>query len=242
MSDQIICGDCLEVMPTLEDRSVDMILADLPYGVTACKWDTPLPLGKLWEEFTRIAKPNAAMVFTAQQPFTSQLIYSNQKAFRYCLVWEKTHVAGFLNAKRMPLRKHEDIIVFYPRLPTYNPQGTVSGKFRNGRFRENEQHKVYGRLETWKYKKYSGVGNYPTSIIKISNPTIKGHLHGTQKPVALFEYLIRTYTNEGDTVLDPTAGSGTTAIACRKTGRQYICIEKEAEYCAIAEKRIAEML
>jgi site-specific DNA-methyltransferase (adenine-specific) len=233
----------MEVMPTIPDKSVDMVLADLPYGVTACKWDTPLPLKDLWVRFERIVKHNAAIVFTAKQPFTTALINANPQWFRYSLVWDKVQPKGHLTAKKVPLRVHEDLLLFYGKAPSYNPQ------------------KKYGQKE-WRYvghddtttvystKRKPGTNSsterYPTSIIHIpaiGNPSrYKNGGHPTQKPVALFEYLIRTYTNEGDTVLDPTCGSGTTAVACRKTNRHYICIEKESEYCAIAEKRLMEML
>lgn len=242
MVDEILCGDCLEVMPTLEDKSVDMVLADLPYGVTACKWDTPLPLDDLWSEWLRICK--GAIVLTGTQPFTTTLIDSNRELFRYSLVWDKLIPRGFLNANRIPMRCHEDIIIFYEQFKTYNPQKEkgipLSWKASKNYIDKNKTYQ--GANTDGNRTNYST--RFPRSIIRVMGVinNSKEKSHPTQKPVALFEYLIRTYTNEGDTVLDPTAGSGTTAVACHKSNRHYICIEKEPEYCAIAEKRLAEML
>jgi len=240
MIDTIICGDCLEIMPTLEDKSVDMILADLPYGVTACKWDTTLDLDLIWNEWRRICK--GAIVCTATQPFGSTLINSNIKQFRYELIWEKNYSINFLSANRQPLRNHENILVFYDRQPVYNPQ------FKNGEpYTKKEKDNrprtsnADNRHKIPRTKKCYDGRRYPKSVMKFKNANHNSK-HPKQKPVALFEYLIKTYTNEGDTVLDPTAGSGTTAVACKRSNRHYICIEKEEEYCAIAEKRLKEML
>jgi len=236
MIDTIICGDCLEVMPTIPDNSVDMVLADLPYGVTHCKWDSVIPLNLLWPEWLRICK--GAMVFTAMQPFTSTLVMSNPKWFSHDLIYYKPTTTGFLNANRMPLRAHEHILIFGKGL-TFNPQFT-KGKPNNSRGTYEEyKGDIYGDHN--KKRSAPTTKKYPRSVIRFNRPP-PPLLHPTQKPVALFEYLIRTYTNEGDTVLDPTCGSGTTAVACRKSNRHYICIEKEQEYCAIAETRIAEIL
>jgi site-specific DNA-methyltransferase (adenine-specific) len=232
-------------MPTIEDKSVDMILADLPYGVTACKWDTPLPLGELWKEWWRVCK--GLVVLTAAQPFATTLISSNSDTFRYDLVWDKRRVSGFLNAQRAPLRAHENVLVFTQKQPTYNPQKTKEARkahqrnFKSG----NNKQECYGTRST--VNESSPELRFPTSVIRINalvNNSTERQVgqHPTQKPVALFEYLIRTYTNEGDTVLDPTCGSGTTAVACKRSNRHYICIEKEAEYCKIAERRVKEML
>jgi len=246
MIDTIICGDCLEVMPTIPDKSVDMVLADLPYGVTACKWDTPLPLDDLWCEWLRICK--GAIVLTGTQPFTSKLVMSQPKLFKYEWIWDKGRGTNFLLARKMPMKRHENVLVFYNGSHNYNPQMVEregDGKKRFARHygprKPSEQYQVTTRKEQMRNELA-----LPHTLLRFnpvnSNQFKKNYAHATQKPVALFEYLIRTYTNEGDTVLDPTCGSGTTSVACRKSNRHYICIEKEPEYCKIAEKRIAEML
>jgi len=233
-------GDCLELMKQIEDKSVDMILCDLPYGTTACKWDTIIPFKELWEQYKRIIKDNGAIVLTASQPFTSVLVISNIEMFKYCWYWLK-NPTGFLNAKKMPMKKIEDICVFYKKLPTYNPQGlkSINKIIKNGKSKQIRTDTGIsthngGRLPTeWKQE----FTNYPNQELRFNND--KG-LHPTQKPVALFEYLIKTYTNEDDLVLDNCAGSGTTAIACIHTKRNWIGIEKEKEYFEIAKKRIEE--
>ena len=214
-----------------------MILADLPYGVTACKWDTPLPLDELWKEWLRICK--GVIVLTSTQPFTARLIMSQPKLFKHEWIWEKKVAGNYANAKRSPLRNNEHISVFSVNDYTYNPlpkRLTEAGiaRYKYGVNRTTSE--VYGGKKRVTPPQEIEYG-YPKSIIKFNLEN--GRSHPTQKPVALFEYLIRTYTNEGDLVLDPTAGSGTTAVACRKSNRHYICIEKEPEYCAIAEKRLA---
>ena len=237
MIDTIICGDCLEVMPTIPDNSIDMVLADLPYGVTHCRWDTRLPLEDIWSQWLRLC--NGAIILTATQPFASNLVMSKPDLFSHDLIFQKQTPVGFLNANRMPLRSHEHILIF-GKVKTYNPQFT-EGERNHLRGITPQRYKpsVYGSHD----KERSPLTNkkYPKSVIKFKRPQYP-LLHQTQKPTELFEYLIRTYTNEGDTVLDPTCGSGTTAVACRKTNRHYICIEKEPEYCAIAERRVKEML
>ena len=238
---QIICGDCLEVMKDMPDKSVDMILCDLPYGTTACKWDTIIPFEPLWEQYKRLIKDNGAIVLTASQPFTSALVMSNPKMFRYGYVWTKSKPSGFQNAKIMPMKKHEDILVFYHKQPVYNQQNLVKLEtpIKSGRerARNSEQHclGVAGKLE----HKTTHTG-WQDSILHFANPSGKGHLHPTQKPVALFEYLIKTYTNEGEIVLDNCIGSGTTAIAAHNTGRKFIGIEKEPKYVEIARKRLEQ--
>ena len=252
MIDTIICGDCLEVMPTIPDKSVDMVLADLPYGVTACKWDTPLPLVDLWKQFQRVAKPNAAMVFTATQPFSSRLVMSKPELYKHEWIWEKDKGFNFRTVGYNPYNVHEHIIIFSDAAATftnndkslnYNPQFEKGKPYNHcARSKSGVTQFKMGSYEKGNIRsriKNDGL-RYPRSVIKFT--TQRHSVTPTQKPVALFEYLIRTYTNEGDLVLDPTAGSGTTAVACRKSNRHYICIEKEAEYCAIAEKRLAEML
>jgi len=236
---KIIQGDCLEVMKDIPDKSIDMILCDLPYGTTACKWDTIIPFEPLWEQYKRIIKDNGAIVLTASQPFTSALVMSNVKMFKYCYTWVKTKPSGFQNAKRIPMKKHEDILVFYNSQSVYNQQNLIKLetpiKSGRARLRNDEQHHlgVAGKLE----HKTTHTG-WQDSVLYFANPSGKGHLHPTQKPVALFEYLIKTYTNEGDLVLDNCAGSGTTGVACKNLNRNYILIEKEPEYIEIIKERL----
>ena len=239
---EILLGDCLELMKDIPNGSIDMILCDLPYGTTACKWDTIIPFDKLWEQYERIIKPNGAIVLTASQPFTSALVMSNPKIFKYDFSWDKKKLSGILNAKKQPLRRHEDILVFYKSLPTYNPQMRYDGKKTGIKYHivDSENYK-----KTEIVNKYADDGSrYPTSIIDNINGVIgnsKEKLpHPTQKPIALFEYLIKTYTNENDLVLDNTAGSGTTAIACLNTNRQFIVMEKEQKYYDIILKRVGD--
>jgi len=238
---KIINGDCLSVMPEIPDKSIDMILADLPYGTTACSWDTIIPFELLWEQYKRIIKDNGAIVLTASQPFTSALVMSNIKMFKYAYTWIKTKPSGFQNAKRLPMKKHEDILIFYNAQPIYNQQNLVKLKkpIKSGRARlkNEEQHHlgVAGHLE----HKTTHTG-WQDSILNFANPSGKGHFHPTQKPVALFEYLINIYTDEGDLVLDNVIGSGTTAVACKHLNRDYIGIELSKEYCKIAEQRLRQ--
>jgi len=236
---EILLGDCLELMKDIPNGSIDMILCDLPYGTTQNKWDVIIPLDKLWEEYERIIKDNGMICLTSAEPFTSTLITSNKKLFKYDLIWDKKLSSGFLNAKRMPLRRHEQILCFYKNLPIYNPEMVTRGKVRKkGITTETGKHTSnYGKFEN------SVVENneyYPTSIIEVSNANRKDKLHPTEKPIELFEYLIKTYSNEGDLVLDNCAGSCTTAIAALNTNRNYICIEKEERYYNIGLKRVKE--
>lgn len=234
-------GDCLEIMQQIPDGSVDMILCDLPYGTTACKWDTIIPFADLWAQYERVIKPNGAIVLTASQPFTSALVMSNSGLFKYTWTWDKTTKTNHLNARKQPLRRTEDVLVFYSRQCAYNPQGLTNGEFKNYRanhFKYSNGAKVYG--EQKEHSNISSYSNYPDNLISISNGN-HNSLHPTQKPVALFEYLIKTYTNEGDVVLDNCAGSGTTAIAAINTGRDYILIEKEPDYYNIIQERIAKV-
>lgn len=235
----VVQGDCLEVMKSITSGSIDMILCDLPYGTTACRWDTIIPFEPLWEQYKRIIKDNGAIVLTASQPFTSALVMSNPEMFKYDLVWDKIKGTGFLNAKKMPMRNHETILVFYKKLPTYNPQKTKGHKLKESFRAKHLQTEVYGDMK--KDYSYSSTERYPRSIQAISTDTQNSSLHPTQKPVALFEYLIKTYTNEGDTVLDNCAGSGTTGVACINTNRSYILIEKERKYIEIINDRLKKI-
>jgi len=228
---KLYLGDCLEVMPTLEDKSVDMILCDLPYGTTACKWDTIIPFEPLWEQYKRAIKDNGAIVLTASQPFTSALIMSNIKDYKYCWVWNKIAFSNQMMAKFQPLRITEDICIFNSKI--YQPQGLVRcNKItkQGSRITDN----VGGGIRKTEYKQE--FTNYPKNILKFSKD--RPSQHPTQKPVALFEYLIKTYTNEGDLVLDNCLGSGTTAVACKNLNRKCIGIEKEEKYMKIAVERI----
>ena len=236
MKNAVIQGDCLEIMPKIADKSIDMILCDLPYGTTACKWDTIIPFEPLWEQYKRIIKDNGAIVLTASQPFTSALVMSNIKMFKYEWIWEKTRGSGYLNSKHRPLLTHENICVFYKDKPTYNPQMTKGKPYEKGYVEKGSE--LYGKIKSYHNANPSG-DRFPRTSLKFSNQR-KGNVHPTQKPVALFEYLIKTYTNEGNLVLDNCAGSFTTAVACNNLKRNWICIEKEANYCDIGRKRIAE--
>lgn len=235
---KIILGDCLEVLPTIEDNSVDMLLADLPYGTTACKWDSVIPLDKLWEQYNRVCKKNAAMVFTAMQPFTTILAASNIDNLRYEWIWEKPQGTNPMNVKIMPLKSHENILVFYREKPTYNPQMWYSTPYSGFSSDTAKIGEVYGNAES-KHRDNPEGSRYPKTVIKHKQE--KGY-HPTQKPVGLMEYLIKTYTNEWNVVLDNTMGSGTTGVACVHTDREFIGIEKEEKYFKIAEKRLGTNL
>ena len=268
MEMQLFNDDCLNVLPTIPDGSVDMILTDLPYGVTnkeseAGKWDSPIPMEPLWGQFWRVLKPNGACVLFAQGMFTAQLMMSQPKNWRYNLIWDKCRASGFLNAKRMPLRYHEDICVFYRSLPTYNPQledlngrepnhpqgngehketnrcyGKVDRKYRHPEKDFNEINRCYGSVK--RFTTYGIEGKkFPGSILKFKRPHCSGN-HPTEKSVDLCRWLIRTFTNPGETVLDATMGSGTTLVAAKIEGRNGIGIEREKKYYDVAEKRIQD--
>ena len=236
--------DCIKEngMCLIEDKSIDMILCDLPYGTTARnKWDCIITFEHLWDQYERIIKDNGAIVLTAQTPFDKVLGCSNLKMLRYEWIWEKTSATGHLNAKKMPMKAHENILVFYKKLPTYNPQKT----FGHERKVSKAEHKV-NCVMTSNYNEhglttYDSTERYPRSVLKFPTDKQKEALHPTQKPVALFEYLIRTYTNEGNLVLDNCMGSGTTAIACINTNRNYIGFETEQRYIKIANTRISDI-
>lgn len=232
-------GDCFELMRDIPDGSVDMILCDLPYGTSACRWDTIIPFKPLWDEYNRVLKENGACVLFSCQPFTSKLIMSNIKNFRYEWIWHKTQAKGHLNAKKMPMRAHENIEVFYRKPPTYNPQMT-HGHTRKVSHRKYEKlvtgDSCYGveRRDTL----YDSTDRYPRDVQLFSNGDQAQKLHPTQKPVALCEYLIKTYTNPGEVVLDNCMGSGTTGVAALRTGRCFIGIEKDPRYFHISEERM----
>ncbi|MGM0836034.1 MAG: DNA-methyltransferase [Bacillota bacterium] len=237
-------GDCLEVMKEIPDKSVDMILCDLPYGTTRNKWDSIIPLDALWEQYERVIKDNGAIILTAQTPFDKVLGASNLKLLKYEWIWDKQVGTGFLNAKKMPLKAHENILVFYKKIPTYNPQMTDAKPENIRPLTESKQTSTnYGKVDKLRASNdYNPNKRYPITVIPFSKNSGElnsvNRLHPTQKPVALFEYLIRTYTNEGEVVLDNCIGSGTTAVACINTGRSFIGIERESEYVDIANKRI----
>jgi len=234
--------DCLEGMKRIPDKSVDMILCDLPYGITLNKWDSVIPLEPLWEQYNRIIKDNGAIVLTAQNKFSARLILSNERYHRYNLVWDKVLTSGFLQANKMPLRSHEDVLVFYKKLPTYNPQ-KHKGKVNNSKGKvEKTANNNYRDYKIVDNREKLGDLKHPKSIITFQKPHPSVSIHPTQKPVALFEYLIKTYTNEGETVLDNCMGSGTTAIACINTSRNYIGFEMDEGYYNLANNRIAETL
>lgn len=235
---EILLGDCLELMKDIPNGSIDMILADLPYGTTACKWDSVIPLDLLWNEYKRIIKPNGAIVLTSSQPFTTKLISSNYDMYRYNWVWHKTRPSNFPLAKKQPMKYHEDVCVFGIKSPNYYPQMIKSDKIRKKG--KNDGYRGFNKgLEKPEYLDKEYTDFYPSSIQTFALHN-GGLLHPTQKPVELFEYLIKTYTTENDLVLDNTAGSGTTAIACLNTNRQFIVMEKEQEYYDVILKRVAD--
>jgi len=227
--------DCLEGMKLIADKSIDMILCDLPYGTTACEWDTIIPFEPLWEQYERIIKDNGAIVLTASQPFTSLLVTSNIKNFKYEWIWDKVKPSGFQAAKYRPMMRQEDVLVFGKGRINYNPIMTRREKVKTSRVYSSS---ASNPLKNNDCKNRTYTHKYPQSILTFSNAVQKGKIHPTQKPVPLFEYLIKTYTNEGDLVLDNCAGSFTTAVACDNTNRNWICIEKEEKYCNIGLTRI----
>jgi len=232
-------GDCLERMKEIESGSVDMVLTDPPYGTTACKWDSIIPLEPMWEQLKRVIKPNGAIVMTASQPFTTTLIASNMKMFKYCWVWEKHKATNIFQAYKTPLKVHEDVCVFYMKQPTYNPQKT-EGKDYKQRGAHNVKIEGVTKEQSIGYSdKHEPNKRLPTTIQFFSNHNQKkDRYHPTQKPIALMEYLIKTYTNESETVLDFTMGSGTTGVACVNLKRDFIGIEMDESYFNIAKERI----
>jgi len=230
----LLLGDCLELLPTIADNSVDLLLVDLPYGTTACKWDSIIPLDKLWEQYNRICKESAAMVFTAAQPFTTILAASNIQNLKYEWIWEKPQGTNPMNAKVMPLKSHENILVFYRKKPIYNPQMWYSTPYSGFKSDTAKIGEVYGQAQS-KHRDNPEGSRYPKTVLKFKQE--KG-LHPTQKPVELMEYLIKTYTNPGNTVLDNTMGSGSTGVAAIQCGRKFIGIEMDSEYYKLAKQRI----
>ena len=228
----LINGDCLEEMKKIPDQSIDMVLTDPPYGTTACKWDTVIPFEPMWEQLKRITKKNGAIVLFGSQPFTSALVMSNPKMFKYEWVWDKVSPTGHLNAKKRPMKKLENVLVFCQYSPVYFPQGLVWNPRIKTRNEKTQGSNCYGKHGSSNIATWQG---YPTERIEVKN---ENGLHPTQKPVALMEYLIKTYTNEGETVLDFTMGSGTTGVACKNLNRNFIGIELDPEYFKIAKDRI----
>lgn len=243
--------DCIVGMQQIPDKSIDMILCDLPYGTTQNKWDSVIDLDELWKQYERIIKDNGAIVLTAQAPFDKVLAASNLKLLRYEWIWEKTSATGHLNAKKMPMKAHENVLVFgkqdhahllvfYKRLPTYNPQKTtghkrkVSTAYHKRNSNKSTNYNDYGLSD------YDSTERYPRSVLTFATDKQKSSLHPTQKPVALFEYLIKTYTNEGDLVFDGCSGSGTTAVAAINTKRKFLCMEKEKEYFYKSVERVTK--
>jgi site-specific DNA-methyltransferase (adenine-specific) len=229
-------GDCLELMKDIPDKSIDMILCDLPYGTTRNKWDVVISLNRLWKQYERIIKDKGAIVLFSQMPFTIALAYSNLKLFKYEWIWHKNKATGFLNSKKMPLKEHENILVFYKKLPKYNPQGLIKkeiptiNKGNRGKMNIVSNYGIANKDAIQEYK------NFPKDILNYD--VVMKPLHPTQKPVALLEYLIKTYTNENETVLDNCMGSGSTGVACINTNRNFIGIELDENYFEIAKKRI----
>jgi len=247
---EILLGDCLELMQDIPDKSIDAIIADLPYGTTDCKWDSVIPFEPLWEQYKRIIKDNGAIVLFGSQPFTSALVMSNPKMFKYEWIWEKSNPSNIALANKQPMKYHENVCVFYKKQPIYNKQmiprenNSISVAHKSNYVYKNRgsEQTSLGQISV-DSRRYDAKWKNPSSVLKVNSlrPNSKEKVnHPTQKPVALIEYLIKTYTNEGDLVLDNTAGSGTTAIACLKTNRQFIVMEKEQKYYDIILKRVAD--
>jgi DNA modification methylase len=235
-------GDCLEVMKEIPSKSIDAIICDLPYGTTNCKWDAIIPFDKLWTEYERIIKDNGAIVLTASQPFTSALIMSNTNIFKYEWIWQKSHATGHLNSKKQPLRQHENICVFYKKQCTYNPQMIdktyLDKRTKSGADVDADVYNKFNKVE----RQIPVTKGYPKTIQYFATPFKggEGGKHPTQKPISLMEYLIKTYTNEDDVVLDNTMGSGSTMVACQNTNRNGIGIEMDDKYFEVAKKRIED--
>jgi site-specific DNA-methyltransferase (adenine-specific) len=233
-------GDCLDLMPSIPSKSVDMILCDLPYGTTACEWDSIIDMSRLWAEYERVIKDNGAIVLTACNEFTFALYNSNPRLFRYRWIWKKSLATGFLLAKKQPMRNFEDVLVFYKKQPTYNPISFRKGDTRKRQYKNISYKEIYNfnQISTETHE-----NRRPTTVLEFESANTGSNtnstIHPTQKPVALFEYLIKTYTNEGELVLDNCSGSGTTAIACMNANRRFICIERDENYHRKSIERIS---
>ena len=239
IEDGFYCMDCFDGMAQIDDKSIDMILCDLPYGTTQCSWDVIIPFEPLWKEYKRIIKDNGAIVLFGMEPFSSYLRISNIDMYKYDWIWDKVKGTGFLNAKKQPMRSHEIISVFYKRQCKYHPQMTENHVRKISSKKKNlPQSKVYGKMDKPTY--YDSTERYPRSIQVFSTDTQKSSIHSTQKPVALCEYLIKTYTDIGDLVLDNCAGSGSTGIACHNTGRRFIGFEKDKLIFEMANRRLED--
>jgi DNA modification methylase len=238
---KLMLGNCLTLLPTLPDATVDMIFCDLPYGTTYAKWDSIIPMPQLWSEFCRVAKPRAAIVLMASQPFTSALVSSNPSMFRCEWIWDKENAANFANAKRQPLKQHESVLVFGEGQTIYNPQ-MVAGKVNHIQGKNSKPNVSETRLISRRVADDLSGMKYPKSILRFPKHSSQCGLHPTQKPIELCEYLIRTYSNINDTVLDCCMGSGTTGVACSRASRDFIGIEIDATYYEIAKRRCAERL
>ena len=235
---KVFNGDCLVVMKNIPDKSIDMILCDLPYGVTKNKWDSVIDLELLWVQYERIIKDNGVIILHGQDKFSARLMLSNEKLHRYNLIWEKTTPTGHLNAKRMPLRSHEDLLVFYKSLPTYNPQKTSGHERKVSSASHKRNSKKTTNYGEHGFTSYDSTERYPKSVLKFATDKQKSSLHPTQKPIALLEYLIKTYSNENDLILDNCAGSGSTGVACMNTGRNFLLIESNEEYYETIKNRL----
>jgi len=234
--------DCLKILPTIPDNSIDLVLTDPPYGTTACKWDSIIPFEPMWKELKRISKENSAIVLFGKEPFSSHLRLSNLDCFKQDLIWLKTRPSNVFNAKKMFMNWHETISIFYNKLPTYNPQFEQGKPYKKINYLQNRSTGIYGKTgEKENYQHDNKGTRYPKTILEFSNPN-NNSLHPTQKPTALLEYLIKTYTNEGDTVLDFTMGSGSTGVATKNTNRKFIGIEMDKNYFDIAKNRIETTL
>jgi site-specific DNA-methyltransferase (adenine-specific) len=236
--------DCMVSMKSLPDQSIDAVITDLPYGITRCKWDSVIPLDALWQEYLRVGKPNCPFVLFGSQPFTSALIMSNPSIFRYCWYWEKEKGTGFLNVTKQPLRCIEEICIFYRKPPTYNPQMVLRDRpvVKNLAVSNTENTGVVASCSDGKGASKSHTHRYPKNHLCYSRDGGNRGLHSTQKPLALLEYLVLTYTSPGDTVLDNAMGSGTAGVACKKLGREFIGMEIEKRYFLIAQNRISNAM
>lgn len=245
MSIELLHGDCLNLMQRIPNKSIDMILCDLPFGVTQNKADIVIPFEPLWKQYERIIKDNGAIVLFGQGVFYVDLVNSNRKLFRYDLVWDKQLVSGFLNAKRMPLRQHEQIAVFYKKPPTYNPQFTQGQPLhtKGSKYKDKPvNNQNYGAFDAADDSRAGSTEKYPTSILSFQKPHPSVAKHRTEKPVALLEYLIKTYTNENETVLDNCMGCGSTGVACTNTNRNFIGMELDEDYFLVAQKNIYKQI